>query len=575
MGIQMRKKAKIVVTMGPALETPERVKEAILAGADAFRLNFSHDVHEKHRERIAIVREVAAELGLFIPIIQDIQGPKIRVRDVENGAIQLKTGDEVYLSSENGVSTKDVIYVDYPYLEKDLKPGAKVFIDDGKIRLEVIGVDGNGVRCRVIHGGVVKPHKGVNIIGVSLTTPSLTEKDKEDVLFGIKMGVDFVAQSFVRSVDDVMQLKRFLVNNGGKGIEVIAKIEKFEAVQNLESIALVADGLLIARGDLGVEIPIEDVPVVQKRVIKLARRYAKPVITATQMLESMISSPMPTRAEVTDVANAIFDGTDAVMLSAETSVGEFPIETISTMAKIIERAERAMRTGEVPYYDDIRPGSGLTDAIGLATCELANTTSAKVIITSTESGRTTRLVAKYKPKSYIIAASPRESTLRKVGIVWGVYPLHIQSFASVDALLSSVVHEAGEKGYLKSGDVAVITAGDFVGVEGTTNLIKVATYTPVVAKGIGIGSGFIGGRVTRGNAEGEVLVIEDKVPEHVPPTIRVIIARDKVFSLGDKFAGIPMVVGVGDAVKELKDGMLVTVDVFRGVVYGGQIFGQQ
>jgi pyruvate kinase len=335
----------------------------------------------------------------------------------------------------------------------------------------------------------------------------------------------------------------------------------------------VADAVLIARGDLGVEVPIEEVPVIQKKIIKMARKYAKPVITATQMLESMISSPMPTRAEATDVANAIFDGTDAVMLSAETSVGKYPIETIKTMSRIIKRAEKALKSGEVPYYEKIMPMAGFTDAIGLATCELANTTSAKAIITSTESGRTAKLVAKYKPQAYIVAASPREETLRKLGIVWGTYPLYIPPFSSVDALLASIIDEAGAKGYLESGDVAVITAGDFVGVEGTTNLIKIATYTPVIARGIGIGSGFIVGRITRGETEGEVLVVDDIASiQQVDGRVKVILVKKKDFGVSANIpAGMPMVIGVGDAVDALKDGDLVSVDVYRGIVYGGQI----
>ena len=567
------RKAKIVVTMGPALETEERIKEAILAGADAFRLNFSHGSHEEHYRRFTLVRKVSEELGRYIPVIQDIQGPKIRIKEIEGGQCELKDGDTVILSSQGDIGDCHTLYVDYPYLENDLKPGASVFIDDGKIKLRVAQSTKDGIVCEVVAGGVVKPHKGVNIVGVNLTIPSVTEKDKKDVLFGIKMGVDYIAQSFVRSPDDVMDLRNFLVLNGGKNIGIIAKIEKYEAVENLESIILVADAVLIARGDLGVEVPIEEVPVIQKKIIKVARKYAKPVITATQMLESMISSPMPTRAEATDVANAIFDGTDAVMLSAETSVGKYPIETIKTMSRIIKRAENALKNGEVPYYEKIMPMAGFTDAIGLATCELANTTSAKAIITSTESGRTAKLVAKYKPQAYIVAASPREGTLRKLGIVWGTYPLYIPPFSSVDALLSSIIDEAGAKGYLESGDVAVITAGDFVGVEGTTNLIKIATYTPVIARGIGIGSGFIVGRVTRGETEGEILVVKDIASiQKVDGRVKVILVKKKDFGVSVNIpAGMPMVIGVGDAVDSLKDGDLVSVDVYRGIVYGGQI----
>ncbi len=567
------RKAKIVVTMGPALESEEKIREAIRVGADAFRLNFSHGTHDEHYKRFTLVRKISKEMGKYIPIIQDIQGPKIRIREIEGGQCDLKDGAEVILASSGDVGNCKVLYVDYPYLEKDLKPGAYVFIDDGKIKLQVIENSPDGVKCKVIAGGIVKPHKGVNIVGVNLTIPSVTEKDKEDVLFGIKMGVDYIAQSFVRTPEDVMELRNFLVTNGGKNIGIIAKIEKFEAVENLEPIILVADGVLIARGDLGVEVPIEEVPVIQKKIIKTARKYAKPVITATQMLESMVSSPMPTRAEATDVANAIFDGTDAVMLSAETSVGKYPIETIRTMARIIKRAEKALLDGEVPYYEKIMPMAGFTDSIGLATCELANTTSAKAIITSTESGRTAKLVAKYKPKSYIIAASPREETLRKLNIVWGTYPLYLPPFSSVDALLASIIDEAGAAGYLESGDVAVITAGDFVGVEGTTNLIKIATYTPVVARGIGIGSGFIVGRITRGDVEGEVLVVDDiSSIGKIDHKVKVILVKKRDFSVSANIpTGMPMVVGVGDDIDKIKSGELVSVDVYRGIVYGGQI----
>lgn len=567
------KKTKIVVTMGPALSTEDKIREAILAGADAFRLNFSHGDHKEHYRRFTLVRKISEELGKYIPIIQDIQGPKIRIRDVKDDGCLLEEGQIVLISSKKGISDCKLIYVDYEYLEKDIQPGACIFIDDGKIKLEVVEVSSEGVVCKVIAGGVVKSHKGVNIIGVDLTVPSITEKDKEDVLFGIKIGVDYIAQSFVRKPDDVMELRNFLMLNGGKGINIIAKIEKYEAVENLESIILVSDAVLIARGDLGVEIPIEEVPIVQKRIIKTARKYARPVITATQMLESMISSPMPTRAEATDVANAIFDGTDAVMLSGETSVGKYPIETIKTMTRIIKRAEKSLVSGEVPYYERIEPLLGFTDAIGLATCELANTTGAKAIITSTESGKTARLVAKYKPHSFIVAASPHKKTLRKIGIVWGTYPLYIPPFSSVDALLTSIIDEAGKKGYLSSGDIAVITAGDFVGVEGTTNLIKIATYTPVVARGIGIGSGLVVGRITRGDSEGEVLVLDDlNSLDSIDGNIRVIIVKKKDFNVNsDILYKVPLVIGVGDDIDNLKDGTLVTIDIYRGVIYGGQI----
>jgi pyruvate kinase len=463
----MSKRTKIIATIGPAVSTIPLITRLIEAGMDAARINFSHGERSDHLARIRMIREAAKRTGRHIAIIQDLQGPKLRVGRMRDDAVTLLRGADVTITARKVLGTEKLISVTYSRLGADLRTGDLVLLDDGKLALKVLQKGAGGVQCRVVRGGVLKSNKGVNLPGTDLSLPSLSRKDKEDLLFGTAQGVDYVALSFVRTADDVSATRRF-IRNAGANIPIIAKIEKPEAIRNLEDIIDASDGVMVARGDLGVEMTPEHVPLLQKRIIRACNSAEKPVITATQMLESMIENAQPTRAEASDVANAILDGTDCVMLSGETAVGKHPVQAVDVMARIAERAE----TWLAPLPPDRNIG-GMGESIAHAACRAAEEQHVRAIVTFTQSGSTALLVSKHRPYADIIAPTPFEQVARKVALYWGVIPVILKPRNRTDDMIAAVESVMLRKRLARRRDVIVITAGVPIGVAGSTNMMKV------------------------------------------------------------------------------------------------------
>jgi len=485
---ERRRRAKIVCTLGPATRDEAVLRALIRAGMDVARLNFSHGDAAEHEAVARRVRALAEEEGRTVALMQDLQGPKIRIGALETEPLRLETGGAFTLTGRPGARGPEAVSVTYRKLPAEVGKGDAILLDDGLIRLEVSSVSGSEVRCRVVEGGELRSHKGVNVPGRKLAIPALTAKDRRDLKCGIAWAVDYVAISFVREAADVEAARRFL-KRGGAAIPIIAKLEKPQAVEHLEAILAAADGIMVARGDLGVELPPERVPVLQKRMIRLARAAGKPVITATQMLESMVEHSRPTRAEASDVANAVFDGTDAVMLSAETAVGRHPVEAVRMMGRIIEAAEgsRSFRPGPVegslaPVGNDgssgaTRGGSAadadVPDAIADAAYRAARDLGAAAIAVFTESGGTARVVSKYRPMTPIYAFSPVEAVRRRLALLWGVRPHAVEELPGTDDMVEAVAAVLVREGAARKGDLIVVTAGTPVGRTGSTNFLKV------------------------------------------------------------------------------------------------------
>ena len=464
--------AKIVCTIGPASRDIEIMRKLLDAGMDVMRLNMAHGSHDDHKLTIANARQLEAETKRPIALLADLAGPKLRIGDVAGGEVVLDEGDEFTITTRPIVGSKDIVSINYQELPKDVRPRDKILIDEGLIVLEVISVDKSDVHTKILEGGPLHSRRGVHLPGVMVSLSPLSEKDREDLSFVLKEGVEWVGLSFVRSADDVKLLKDLITKAGSKA-RVIAKIEKQEAVKDIDSIIEVADGIMVARGDLGIEMPIEEVPLVQKMIIDRCMTVGKPVITATQMLDSMIRNPRPTRAEVSDVANAVLDGTDALMLSGETAMGRFPVDSVEVMASTIIAAEKV-----VSYCIDRgaikrRYPISTTEAISGATCEIAYALEAKAIITSTQSGETARQVAKHRPSQPIIAISPSKEVVRQLMLTWGTIPLRAGPSVNLDNMFDIAVDAPLKAGLIERGDLVVITAGVLVNVPGTTNLIKV------------------------------------------------------------------------------------------------------
>lgn len=465
--------AKIVCTIGPASRDIGVMRKLLDSGMDVARINMAHGSYEDHATTIATIRQLEREAGKPIAVLMDLAGPKLRIGDVENGEVILNESDDFTVTTRPVMGTGSIVSINYPDLPKDVKPGDTILIDEGLIILEVMSVEGEDVRTRIIEGGPLNSKRGVHLPGVMISLSPLSEKDRRDLDFGLEQGVDWIGMSFVRNADDVKLLKGLVVE-ARKSAKVIAKIEKQEAVKDIDSILEAADGIMVARGDLGIEMPTELVPLAQKLIIGKCMIVGKPVITATQMLDSMIRNPRPTRAEVSDVANAVLDGTDALMLSGETAMGRFPVESVAMMARSILAAER-----NLTYCIDRGPEpqglerSSTTRAISKATCEIASALHATAIITSTQSGETARQVAKHRPASPIIAISPSEEVVRQLNLTWGVIPLRVSPSVNLDNMFDIAVDAPLKAGLIEKGDRVVITAGVFVNVPGTTNLIKV------------------------------------------------------------------------------------------------------
>ena len=465
------KNTKIICTIGPVSQNPETIKKLILAGMNVARLNFSHGSYEEQANKFHMIQDASRELGIPVAILQDTKGPEIRLRDFANGKEELKAGQKFTLTTEEIAGTNEKVSITYKQLPNDVEEGMAILLDDGLIELKVDKVTATDIECTVINGGFVSNKKGVNVPGAELSMPFISDVDREDILFGIKMGFDFLACSFVRSKADILEVRKILDENNAK-TKVIAKIENMQGIRNLSEILEVSDGIMVARGDMGVEIPLEEVPVIQKKMIKKAIATGKQVITATQMLESMTKNPRPTRAETTDVANAIYDGTTAIMLSGETASGQYPVEAVETMTKIAQRAEL-----DIDYINRFQRqemhGVDVTNAISHATCTTAMDLKAAAIITVTMSGFTAEMIARYKPNCPIIACSVDERVCRQVNILWGVRPLLIDKKETAEELFKEGVRKAMEAGYVKNGDTVVITAGVPLGISGKTNMIRV------------------------------------------------------------------------------------------------------
>ena len=465
--INNTKRTKIVCTLGPASEKEEVLRELIKSGLNVCRMNFSHGSHEEHKGRMDLVKKIREELGQPTAILLDTKGPEIRTGQFDMPEVLLEEGQQFTITMRDVMGNKEMCTVSYKGLANDVKAGDTILIDDGLVGLTVKEVNGDDIVCEVQNSGIVKNHKGVNVPGVKVNLPAITDKDRSDIEFGIEQGIDFIAASFVRKVSDVLAIREILEANNADHIKIISKIENQEGVDNLDEIIEVSDGIMVARGDLGVEIPTEEIPVVQKLMIKKCNEAGKPVITATQMLDSMMRNPRPTRAEVTDVANAIYDGTDAIMLSGETAAGKYPVEAVKTMAAIAKRAEETMRNRR----DKINNSKNVTDAISYATCTTAMDLDARAILSSTSSGHTARMVSKFRPDCPIIATTTNEGVRRQLSLTWGVLPVMRENSTNTDQVITNSIEAAKSAKYVNENDVVVITAG----AGEATNLIKVET----------------------------------------------------------------------------------------------------
>lgn len=467
------RKTKIICTIGPASESEEVLKKLMLAGMNVARFNFSHGTHEEQKRKLTSVLKVSNELGLPVATLLDTKGPEIRLKDFENGRAELLAGQTFVLTTEEIMGTKERAAITYKNLKSDVKPGMTILIDDGKIEMTIEKITDTDIVCHVVNGGAVSNHKGINVPGAVLSMPYVSDVDYEDIKFCARMGYDFLAASFARTKEDILQVRKILDENNSTA-KIIAKIENMQGIENLDEILDVSDGIMVARGDMGVEIPLEEVPVIQKDMIKKAVAKGKHVITATQMLESMISNPRPTRAETADVANAIYDGTTAIMLSGESAAGKYPVEAVATMAKIAERAEKDIDYGgRMKKSDSVTAGVDITTAISHATCTTAMDLNAAAIITVTMSGFTAGMISRYKPGCPIIGCSVNPGVCRQMNLLWGVVPLLIEKEETADDLFEEASRAAEKAGYVKKGDIVVLTAGVPLGMTGTTNMIRV------------------------------------------------------------------------------------------------------
>jgi pyruvate kinase len=579
------RRTKIVATIGPATSSPETLKALIEAGATTLRLNFSHGTHADHQRNIRLIRQTAFELNKPVAILQDLQGPKIRLGKFENGSIVLAKGDRFTLTNRPVVGTQEISCVTYDYLADEVPVGARILLDDGRVEMlvEEINREKGDLHCRLTVGGTLSNNKGVNFPGVYLSIKAMTDKDREDLMFGLDQGVDWVALSFVRNPQDMIEIKE-LISTTGKQVPVIAKIEKHEAIEQMEAVLALCDGVMVARGDLGVELPAEDVPVLQKRLIATANRMGIPIITATQMLDSMVSNPRPTRAEVSDVANAILDGTDAVMLSNETAVGKFPVEAVATMARIAERIEQevALHTNPNQARDTKR---SIPNAISQAVGQIAEQLGAAAIMTLTQTGATARNVSKFRPQTPILAVTPHVNVARQLQLVWGVKPLLMLELPSTGQTFQAAINVAQERELLSQGDLVVMTAGTLQGVSGSTDLIKVEVVTAVLGQGIGLGQGSVSGRARVALSgmdasnfnHGDILVASGTSADFVDAIRKAAGIITEEESLTSHAAviglrlGVPVIVGVKKATQVIRDGAILTMDMQRGLIYSGAV----
>lgn len=575
------RRTKIICTLGPASDNEDILRKMMLGGMNLARMNFSHGTHEEHKKRVDLVKKIREELNLPIPLLLDTKGPEIRTGKFKNSQVTLKENDEFILVNKDILGDETKCTITYKELYKDVSKGSKILINDGLVELEVTDIKNKDIYCRVLNGGLVGDHKGINVPGASINLPSLTEQDVADIKFGIENDFDIIAASFVRKAADVVEIRKVLEKNGGKDILIISKIESREGIKNFNDILKVSDGIMVARGDLGVEIPVEEVPIAQKNIIEKCYQNGKPVITATQMLDSMIRNPRPTRAEASDVANAIFDGTSCVMLSGETAAGKYPLETIEVMSKIAEKAESCMDYWKRYTTAQSELNTSVTNAISHATCTTALDLKASAIITVTQSGHTARMIARFRPACPIIATTVNPKVLRQLNLSWGVLPYLVGTANTTDEMFDMGVEKALESGMVKNGDLAVITAGMPAGISGTTNTLKVHIVGKVLVQGGGLGAACVTGELcVAQNAkdamdkfmDGNIIVVPFTDNSMLPIIKRAsaIVVEEHGQSCHAATVGlaldIPVIVGAENATKILKSGSVVTVDSERGLV---------
>ncbi len=577
------RRTKIVCTIGPSIDQAAQIERIIDAGMDVARLNLSHGSSEDHYRRLDLIRQQAEQKKRTAGFMIDTRGPEVRTGDLKEDMVFLEEGGEFVLTTEQVEGDSSRVSVTYPDLHRDLKAGCRVLIDDGLIVLEVLEVSGRNIRCRVVHGGELRSYKGLNTPGTRINLPALGDKDRKDIEMALENEVDFLAASFTRSAEDVLEIRRLIEKKGGR-IMILAKIESEEGVENFDSILEVADGIMVARGDLGVEIPPEKVPLLQKELIRKCNRLGKPVITATQMLDSMIRNPYPTRAEASDVANAIIDGTDAVMLSGETAVGHFPVEAVETMDRIARHTEQGLDYRKILDELSMTVKKTVTDAISYSTCNIAQELGADAIITSTQSGHTARMVSKYRPRAPIVAVSSLRRIASQLTLTRGVYSIICPPVTSTDDMFNNAIRTSLDEGLIQNGNLVVITAGVPVGVSGTTNLLRVETVGEIIVRGTGVGkkaasgTAYVAASVNELDQfkEGEILVTRTTDSNFLP-------AIEKAAALVTEEGGLtshgaivainyskPAVVGVDRAVELIKTGDTITVDAIRGLIYRGE-----
>lgn len=581
----MIRKTKIVCTLGPSTDDPEVLKQLILSGMDVARFNFSHQNQTIHRERMNQLKKLRDELKRPIATLLDTKGPEVRLGSFVGNKVEIKSGQSYILTTKQCEGDDKKSFISFPGLVNDVSIGTKILVDDGLIELVVAEIKGTEIICDVINGGFLSNNKGVNIPGVKLSMPYLSEQDISDIKFGIEMGFDFIAASFVRSADDLILIRQVLDEQQCHHIRIVAKIENAEGVDNIDDILRVADGIMIARGDLGVEIPFERIPVIQKKLIERAYNAGKQVITATQMLDSMMKNPRPTRAEANDVASAIYDGTSAIMLSGETAAGDYPIETIKAMASIARTTEHDIDYLRRFKLRDIDELPNVTNAISHATVTTAHDLNARAIITVTKTGQTARLISKYRPLYPIISCTTEPTILRQMNMSWGVTPLLIDEKESTDELFDAAVQAAEANKLVDNGDLVVITAGVPLGVSGTTNMMKVHVIGDVLVSGKGItNTTGCGNLCVCDNEEeaierfkdGDILVVpqtSNNLLSIMRKSSGIVTEQDGMNShaaIVGLALDIPVIVGAKDATKILKCGATVTIDAIQGIVSSNQ-----
>ena len=578
------RKTKIICTLGPSTDKGDILRKLMLAGMDVARLNFSHQTHEEQKVRADAVKQLREELDIPVALLLDTKGPEIRVTTFDQPKITLKEGHHFTLTTRNIVGNETIAGITFPGLPKDVQSGSKILIDDGLIELKVISCTETDILCTVVNGGVLSARKSINVPGVTLSLPFISEQDRRDIAFAVREGFDFIAASFTRSAEDILEMRTELEKLDCHNIRIIAKIENGDGVENIDEIIRVADGIMVARGDLGVEIPLEEIPVIQKEIIKKAYNAGKQVITATQMLDSMIKNPRPTRAETTDVANAIYDGTSAIMLSGETAAGDYPIESVKTMSLIAQRTEqdidykaRFARRQEMEKPD-------VTAAISHATCTTAHDLEAAAIITVSKSGKTARMISKYRPACPIICGTTDKTVRRQMNLSWGVIPIMVEEQKNTDELFDHVVGVARSRGLVDSGDLVVITAGVPLGISGTTNLLKVQLVGDILTSGMGVTKNCVCGNLCVCETEeqalkefknGDILVLPyttNNVLSLIKASSGVITEQGGMNSHA-AIVGLaldkPVIVGAENATKLLKSGITVMLDAGRGIVFNG------